>query len=296
MEESCEICGNNEWSVFYQGAIRDGAYGNYKEDAVVLECGVCGVQRLREEDCGKEDIYEGEEYRELLGQGIDDKSFFVEHDKLQLRNLEAIWPIELRGKVIADVGCAAGSFLDHVAGLAKQIVAIEPCKIYHESLKGRGYKVFQYGRDALHTEKNTLDIVVSFSVIEHIENPRLFVEEIASLLKPGGIFIISTPNKDDILTQLEPVDYPSFFYRTVHRWYFNKNTLINFIERTGLKTLKVKHVHRFGISNAFTWLKERKPGGCMPITVIDSDLLDAVWKTYLEEKGFADYIFAVFQK
>ncbi|WP_113925199.1 class I SAM-dependent methyltransferase [Cognataquiflexum aquatile] len=41
---------------------------------------------------------------------------------------------------------------------------------------------------------NTYDTVVSFQVIEHIQNDRLFLQEIYRVLKPGGKAIISTPN------------------------------------------------------------------------------------------------------
>jgi SAM-dependent methyltransferase len=41
---------------------------------------------------------------------------------------------------------------------------------------------------------NTFDCVVSFQVIEHIKNDDLFVKEIHRVLKPGGIFLCTTPN------------------------------------------------------------------------------------------------------
>jgi 2-polyprenyl-3-methyl-5-hydroxy-6-metoxy-1,4-benzoquinol methylase len=41
---------------------------------------------------------------------------------------------------------------------------------------------------------NTFDIVVSFQVIEHIADDRLFLQELHRVLKPGGQAIISTPN------------------------------------------------------------------------------------------------------
>ncbi|MBW3469968.1 class I SAM-dependent methyltransferase [Arthrospiribacter ruber] len=43
-------------------------------------------------------------------------------------------------------------------------------------------------------EDNSFDTVVSFQVIEHIENDKLFLQEIYRVLKPGGKAIISTPN------------------------------------------------------------------------------------------------------
>lgn len=40
----------------------------------------------------------------------------------------------------------------------------------------------------------TFDFVVSFQVIEHIKNDKLFVKEISRVLKKGGKFIVTTPN------------------------------------------------------------------------------------------------------
>lgn len=43
-------------------------------------------------------------------------------------------------------------------------------------------------------EDNTFDHVVSFQVIEHIEDDDQFVKEIHRVLKPGGTMMITTPN------------------------------------------------------------------------------------------------------
>lgn len=41
---------------------------------------------------------------------------------------------------------------------------------------------------------NSFDYVVSFQVIEHIENDKKYVSEIHRVLRPGGKFILTTPN------------------------------------------------------------------------------------------------------
>ncbi len=48
---------------------------------------------------------------------------------------------------------------------------------------------------------NTYDTIVSFQVIEHIYNDRLFLQEIYRMLKPGGKAIISTPNNTHTLSR-----------------------------------------------------------------------------------------------
>lgn len=47
----------------------------------------------------------------------------------------------------------------------------------------------------------TFDYVVTFQVIEHIENDRLFVAEAQRVLKPGGKLLLTTVNKDFSLTR-----------------------------------------------------------------------------------------------
>ena len=47
----------------------------------------------------------------------------------------------------------------------------------------------------------SFDYVVSFQVIEHIAKDKEFVREVHRVLKPGGKFIVSTPNKPMSLTR-----------------------------------------------------------------------------------------------
>ncbi|MCU0433688.1 MAG: class I SAM-dependent methyltransferase [Bacteroidia bacterium] len=48
---------------------------------------------------------------------------------------------------------------------------------------------------------SVFDTIISFQVIEHIENDVLFVNEIRRMLKPGGRFIVTTPNRRMSLTR-----------------------------------------------------------------------------------------------
>jgi hypothetical protein len=52
-------------------------------------------------------------------------------------------------------------------------------------------------------------------------------------------------------------------------------------------------VHRFGLSNALVWLRDKKPGGHAALPGINAPLLDAVWARSLEMEGNGDYLYAV---
>lgn len=47
------------------------------------------------------------------------------------------------------------------------------------------------------------DAVVAQEVIEHIENPTRFIRDIASLLKPGGLCILTSPNDQDKASRID---------------------------------------------------------------------------------------------
>ena len=44
-------------------------------------------------------------------------------------------------------------------------------------------------------EDNSFDVIVSFETIEHLKSPLKFLQEIQRVLKPGGLLILSSPNR-----------------------------------------------------------------------------------------------------
>lgn len=290
MFDACEICGDTGWSVVYEGRIRAGGFGQNYEEGRVGRCGGCGVERLDEACSIDSAAYESEAYRAALGQGLSTEAFFAHADPTQLQNLTALWPLSLRGKILADIGCGAGSFLDHVSGLAAEIVAIEPTPLYRDSLGQRGYAHFAYASDAAAARPASVDIAVTFQVIEHVSDPVGFLRDIHALLKPGGEIVIATPNRADILMTLLPDEFPAFYYRQVHRWYFAADSLRLCAEKAGFIVEDNRFVHGFGMANALSWLRDRKPTGHRTLPGIDRTA-DSQWRAYLEATGQADTLY-----
>lgn len=288
----CEICGHDSWTLIRRGPVRDGPFGKLTgPEAEIAQCGRCGVQRLNEASCTDAGTYETPAYREKLQQATDAGGFFEEHDIMQLQNLSVLWPDSVRGRSVADIGCAAGSFLDHIHGLTSHAVAVEPFTGYHASLAARGYDVFQYTKDATEKLAGQIDRAFSFSVIEHVDDPKVFLQEIGALLAPDGELMLSTPNRADALMDLLPDDYPAFFYRAVHRWYFDTGSLVELAGQAGLEVHEIRCVQRYTLSNAMRWIRDRQPGGRDRLPHIDARL-DAIWQRHLEAEGVGDYLYA----
>ncbi len=286
--DACEVCNSQAWSVIYEGPIRDGAFGEFAPSTIISRCGKCGSDRLAEESCHKDDIYDTEEYRNLVGEDTTAEGFFKQHDWLHRQWLEDIWEHVPRNSVIADVGCAAGSLLDHLKGVVAETVAIEPGQNYHDSLRARGHKVFSSIEEANKEYAGKIDLVFNMGMIEHVVNPLEVLKSMSDLMAEDGEMMVMTPNRDDLLMTLLPDDYPSFNYHTVHRWYWDHDSFSNMVELAGMKTTKFKCCHRFGLSNTLAWLRDRKPAGQNPLPETTTLMLDRMWREHLDETRTGD--------
>lgn len=103
-------------------------------------------------------------------------------------------------KTIADVACGSGygTYLFASKG-AKKVIGIDCDKKTIQYAKKRypGHNVTYQVGDAndLSIPSTSLDLVVSFETIEHIQKPMVFLNEAKRVLKRSGLLIISTPNK-----------------------------------------------------------------------------------------------------
>src|SRR5262249_41826367 len=72
-------------------------------------------------------------------------------------------------------------------------------------------------------ESGTFDCVLALEVLEHLPSPRPFLERLAWLLKPGGLLLLTTPNRNRVFAVLKRglgrphsnTDYPPHHYT---RW------------------------------------------------------------------------------
>ena len=97
---------------------------------------------------------------------------------------------------LLELGCGEGRGVGHLATLATSYTAIDKIVpvINRLKLKYPGY-TFQSGHfPPMPYADNSFDSIVSFQVIEHIQDDQLFIKEIYRILRPGGIAILSTPN------------------------------------------------------------------------------------------------------
>lgn len=111
---------------------------------------------------------------------------------------------KMTGKTVLEIGAGMGYGLKFLLPQADQYIVID--KFTSEAVnkaEGEGKIIFhQMTVPPLSgIADNSVDVVVSFQVIEHIKNDKLFLQEIQRVLVPGGKLIITTPNLRMSLTR-----------------------------------------------------------------------------------------------
>lgn len=105
----------------------------------------------------------------------------------------------LAGKRALDVGCGAGLLAEPLARLGAEVTGVdaaaENIAAAQDHAAGSGLAIaYRYGElGALGLDR--FDLVTAMEVIEHVADKPAFVAELARHLAPGGLLILSTPNR-----------------------------------------------------------------------------------------------------
>jgi ubiquinone/menaquinone biosynthesis C-methylase UbiE len=99
---------------------------------------------------------------------------------------------------VLEVGCGEGRGVELMLAKAHSFTAVDKIDDALNKLRQRYPSSTFIAMDLppLHNlPDNTYDCVVSFQVIEHIKHDTFYLKEINRVLKPGGIALITTPNR-----------------------------------------------------------------------------------------------------
>ena len=111
----------------------------------------------------------------------------------------------VKGDVL-EIGTGNGYGIEIIAPQTKSLLSVDKFQIDNETsaiiqnLENVEFKKMKTPPLKEIPDKS-MDYVVSFQVIEHIKNDDFFVSEVYRVLKNGGKFIVTTPNKKMSLTR-----------------------------------------------------------------------------------------------
>lgn len=156
--------------------------------------------------------------------------------------------INLNSKNICDVWCwFNANFLKYLANLYSW------SKYYWVDLEINNYfDFFHFVKanlelDKFNIEDNSMDIVFSLAVIEHLSNPSLYLSEIKRILKPWWSLIITTPS----------IYWKPVLEFLAYTWIWTKEEILDhkiYYSKTTLATLIWKYFTNFKINYFQFWM------------------------------------------
>ncbi len=108
-------------------------------------------------------------------------------------NLAASWVARVGATRVLDVGCFDGGFLGLLpATIVKAGVEINPAAV--ERAAAAGIEIVANDLHDLESVDVEFDLVSAFDVIEHVNDPRAFLDGLLHVVRPGGHVAFATGN------------------------------------------------------------------------------------------------------
>jgi 2-polyprenyl-3-methyl-5-hydroxy-6-metoxy-1,4-benzoquinol methylase len=136
-----------------------------------------------------------------------------------------------QGKVL-DVGCSTGGFLKGLAGSDYELFGNDVSKGALEQASRVGIQVMPQPFLDIPPANSGFDAVTFWAVLEHVMEPRAFLEQAAQQLRVGGICIMLVPNLHSLVIRLLGSRYR--YVVPEHINFFSPTTLTAMVERMGL--------------------------------------------------------------
>lgn len=236
----CSLCGSTRHQVLFPAKLppggpfdpllfRQSSTNNYTLRVVrCLDCGlIYNDPRESEADLAK-----------LYMSVVDDDYLAEKEAKLAnfQHNLDSIEKFIQRG-VLLDVGCGHGHFLSLADPKRWERIGVEPAGDTAESAR-RNYNLTVYNTtiDESPIKPNSVDACALIHVAEHVFDPLKLMQKVHTILKPGGIVYLETPNIGGKLAHWVGRNW--WFIMRFHVHYFTPATMRHLCEKAGYEVLE----------------------------------------------------------
>lgn len=274
-EKCCDICGENNRLAplatrTYELPSRYAIFEMIFEDVICENCGSVFARRIPNDD------FLNEFYKDAFTPRSDYRAPIPDFDAAA--RLDIVKDHLSDGASLLEIGANNGAFCETLRQSGYRAEGLDPLQdkptaLVAEAFSGRGS-----------SDKPTVvekrDGVMAFYVLEHITNPRQWLEEAKAYLKPGGILILEVPDFGNF-----PVEsfYPEHFL------HFTREHLSLLLSAAGFNLLdgKTYRPSRYFGFLVVARLTGRTPGS---VTISDSErarLVEAGRRAYTAGQSLA---------
>ncbi|MFA5061450.1 MAG: class I SAM-dependent methyltransferase [Candidatus Pacearchaeota archaeon] len=245
LNKKCNLCGK---SSFKKVCIKNGW--------TLWECNNCSLVFVHPQPIDKE-LQEAYSYKSGYFEGVDFKE----------EELDPYFEKIFKNKKgnFLDIGCGTGRIVYTAKMCGWKAKGLDLNKDAVEIAKKKGLDIIHSNIDDFNGRKNFYDIINMGDLIEHVRNPEKTIRKAKTLLKKGGLLIISTPNINSFFPKYSfwiskifqiPWSHPSPPY---HLFEFSNKNFPQFLEKEGFKIEKITYsnislmysIGNMGIFNKF---------------------------------------------
>ena len=236
----CPACGAHEaHAVFARQGYR------------LVECASCGLAYIANPPTTDElaEIYSAasDYHTDLMRPGSDEFIRMGHVADHHLRRLLALTGAHGKDARLLDAGCSAGLFLDRARARGFDVAGVEFSDDSAAFARAHfGLSVHTGTLHDLAAPAGSYDVVTMFDVLEHVPDPAADIAVAHSLLKPGGLFLLSTPNIDGLFPRLSRplarvINYWPHPEPPYHLMQFSVRTLSAMLRKGGFRPGRVFH-------------------------------------------------------
>jgi 2-polyprenyl-3-methyl-5-hydroxy-6-metoxy-1,4-benzoquinol methylase len=153
------------------------------------------------------------------------------------RKLKLINTFNSEEKILLDIGCGTGDFLQAAQQDGWSVTGIEPDDSARQIANSKtDNSVFNIS----HLEElgeNSFDVITLWHVLEHLPKLETHIQLFKHLLKPNGTLIIAVPNFKSYDAQLYE-NYWAAYDVPRHLWHFSKLSIQKLFKNVGLELVK----------------------------------------------------------
>jgi SAM-dependent methyltransferase len=156
-----------------------------------------------------------------------------------------------------------------IAAVAARVVGLEVSEEQVKALRGMGYDV-RWGNAEDFDLGEEFDVVLAGELIEHLSNPGRFLECARRHLRPGGVLLLTSPNRFSALEFLKVLrrGVAPVYNKAIakHVVYFDEDAIKSLLARHGFCDVSVDYYESVGaVSQGFkvgfvnAWLRRFRP-------------------------------------
>lgn len=165
------------------------------------------------------------------------------------RDLSTDRPFE--GLRLLDIGCGGGLLSEPMARLGATVVGADaaagniPVAQVHAEQSGLEIDYRNVTAEALAEAGEQFDVVLNMEVVEHVADPQAYLTACQQLLKPGGLMVCSTINRNpkSFAMAIVGAEYiMRWLPKGTHEWhkFITPDELVNLIQNAGLEPVDRK--------------------------------------------------------